>query len=180
MPLYEFYCEPCHTVFTFRSVSVDTSTLPGCPRCGARLRREVSLFAHHVRGGEGIGDEAGAPEGDAAGRMDRVMAEMGSRVEALDEEDGDPREAVRVMRELAESGGLAFNREVREALSRIEAGEDPEKIDEEFAEVFESDNPFDESQAAGARGRLPERARRLRAPQRDPRWYDLQAGGQPE
>lgn len=169
MPLYEFYCEPCHTIFTFRSPRVDTATVPACPACGARLKREVSAFAHIVRG-KSAPDTA--DDGEAASRMDDVLARMGERVQALDDEDADPREAVKVMKEMAAAGGLAFNNEVQEAMARIEAGEDPERIDEEFKEVFDSENPFAESDGVSG-GRLSELWRRMRGPRRDPKWYDL-------
>ena len=176
MPLYEFYCEPCHTIFTFRSPRVDTVTVPACPVCGALLKREVSAFAHIVRGKSAPDASA---DGDAASRMDEVLARMGERVQALDDEDADPREAVKVMKEMAAAGGLAFNKEVQEAMSRIEAGEDPGKIDEEFKEVFDTDNPFAEGEEDGA-PRGVSWLRRLRGPARDPKWYDLtrEDGGQ--
>lgn len=181
MPLYEFYCEPCHTVFTFRSPRVDTATVPACPACGARLRREVSSFAHCVKGAGAAEPGGGAeaePDGASADRMARVMEQMGERIQSLDDADADPREAVKVMRAMAEAGGLSFSAEVREALARIEAGEDPEKVDEEFAEVFETDNPFADG-AAEAGGRASALWRRLRGPRRDPVWRDLKpdAGG---
>ncbi len=169
MPLYEFYCEPCHTVFTFRSPRVDTVTLPPCPACGKKLRREVSSFAHIVRG---HAQETATAGEDATDRMDRVLSQMGERMQALEDDEADPREAVKVMRELASAGGLHFNKEVQEAMARIEAGEDPEKIDEEFSEVFDTENPFadgDEEAGKAGAGLL----RRLRGPKRDPKWYDL-------
>ena len=169
MPLYEFYCEPCHTLFTFRSPRVDTATVPSCPVCGARLKREVSAFAHIVRGKSA---PDASSDGEAASRMDEVLARMGDRVQALDDEDADPRDAVKVMKEMAAAGGLAFNKEVQEAMARIEAGEDPERIDEEFKEVFDTENPFAESDSE-AGGRLSELWRRMRGPRRDPKWYDL-------
>lgn len=173
MPLYEFYCEPCHTIFTFRSLRVDTETVPLCPQCATKLKREVSSFAHIVSGKV---QEAAEPEcaggEDAMDRMDRVLAQMGERMQDLEDDEADPREAVKVMKELASAGGLHFNKEVQEAMARIEAGEDPEKIDEEFSEVFDAENPFadgeDDLGQAGA-GWL----RRLRGPKRDPKWYDL-------
>jgi putative FmdB family regulatory protein len=172
MPLYEFYCEPCHTIFTFRSPRVDTATLPLCPRCGKKLKREVSSFAHIVRGNVPEGPEAGADGEDAADRMDRVLSQMGERMQALEDDEADPREAVRAMKELASAGGLHFNKEVQEALARIEAGEDPEKIDAEFSEVFDTDNPFadgDDDAGTSGVGWL----RRLRGPARDPTWHEL-------
>jgi len=172
MPLYEFYCEPCHTVFTFRSPRVDTATVPVCPHCAKKLKREVSAFAHIVRGGVQEGPETETGGEDETDRMDRVLSQMGERMQALEDDDADPREAVKVMKELASAGGLHFNKEVREAMARIEAGEDPEKIDEEFREVFDTENPFadedEESKRAGD-GWL----RRLRGPRRDPVWHDL-------
>ena len=172
MPLYEFYCEPCHTVFTFRSPRVDTVTVPACPLCGKALKREVSSFAHAVRGQVREACETGAADGDAAERMDRVLAQMGERMHTLEDDDADPREAVKVMKALADEGGLRFNAEVQEAMARIEAGEDPEKIDEEFSEVFEAENPFAEGDDAAGRSGLGW-LRRLRGPRRDPKWYDL-------
>jgi len=34
MPIYEFYCEPCHTIYNFFSRSVNTGKRPACPKCG--------------------------------------------------------------------------------------------------------------------------------------------------
>ena len=102
--------------------------------------------------------------------MDQVMAQMGDRMHALEDDTADPREAVKVMRELASAGGLHFNKEVQEAMGRIEAGEDPEKIDETFKEVFDAENPFEEGEQQ--QGGVPW-LRRLRGPDRDPKWYDM-------
>ncbi|MCK4728291.1 MAG: zinc ribbon domain-containing protein, partial [Desulfobacterales bacterium] len=33
MPIYEFYCEDCNTIFNFFSRSVNTTKRPPCPRC---------------------------------------------------------------------------------------------------------------------------------------------------
>lgn len=171
MPLYEFYCGVCHTVFTFRSLKVDTVTKPDCPVCGGPLAREVSVFAHITHGGN---EDTAPDEIGAVDRMEEVMERMGDRVRALDEADADPREAVKVMREMAAAGGMGFKSEVCEALDRIEAGDDPERVEEEFREVFETDNPFadgyDEERGGGAAAGW---WRRLRGPRRDPRWYDM-------
>jgi putative FmdB family regulatory protein len=142
MPLYEFYCEPCHTIFTFRFMRMDTKACPACPVCNASLKREISTFAHIVsRGAAATPPDSGdgAPQGlddTAAQRMEEAMARMGDRIQALDDDDADPREAVKVMREMAAAGGFHFDKDVKEALARIEAGEDPEKSDQDFADVF--------------------------------------------
>lgn len=173
MPLYEFYCRPCHTIFTFRAPRVDTKTVPSCPVCGGALSRQVSLFAHCVKGKHA---EAPAEDGGAAERMDRMMAEMGDKVDSLADDEADPRAAVSAMRAMAEAGGVHFNKDVREAFARIEAGEDPERVEEQFHEVFETENPFDESGDGEAAARSLAWWRRLAGPKRDPRWYDWSEG----
>ncbi len=46
MPVYEFYCADCHTVYNFFSQSVNTAKRPTCPKCGRpELERRASLFA---------------------------------------------------------------------------------------------------------------------------------------
>jgi len=162
-------------IFTFRSARVDTSTVPACPKCGFRLKREVSAFAHIVRGASKASEsDDNAEKGDPmAERLEQAAARLGERMEALADDDADPRDAVRVMRELADAGGLRFNAEVREAMARIEAGEDPERIDEQFSEVFDTDNPFEAGDAPGGQTSARDWLRRLRGPVRDPHWYDL-------
>ena len=45
MPIYEFYCADCHTIFNFLARKT-SSVVPGCPRCDRRrLERRVSAFA---------------------------------------------------------------------------------------------------------------------------------------
>ena len=34
MPIYEFYCASCHTVFNFLSKRINTDGTPACPKCG--------------------------------------------------------------------------------------------------------------------------------------------------
>ncbi len=52
MPIYEFYCEKCNTVFNFFSRSVNTAKVPACPKCRRPLTRQMSLFAKVSRGKE--------------------------------------------------------------------------------------------------------------------------------
>ena len=56
MPIYEYYCKPCHTIFSFLSRSVNVSARPACPRCGAELHKQVSSFAvsQKMRGTESL------------------------------------------------------------------------------------------------------------------------------
>lgn len=45
MPIYEYYCTPCHTIFSFLSRTANLSRKPACPRCGGELQKQVSSFA---------------------------------------------------------------------------------------------------------------------------------------
>ncbi len=68
------------------------------------------------------------------------MEMLGREVEKIDEDD--PRQAAAMMRKLSEATGLALKPEMKEALERMERGEDPEKIEEEMGALLDSDDPF--------------------------------------
>jgi putative FmdB family regulatory protein len=56
MPIYEYYCKPCHTIFSFLSRTANVSRQPACPRCGGELHKQVSSFAfsQKMRGTENL------------------------------------------------------------------------------------------------------------------------------
>jgi putative FmdB family regulatory protein len=164
--MYEFYCPHCHTIFTFLSRRVNTGALPPCPRCGRDdMRREVSPVSVTGSAEEPGGDEDAFP-GDEA-RMERALESLASEAEGLDEED--PRQAARLMRRLSDMTGMQFGGAMEEALARMEAGEDPEKIEEELGDQMNEDELFQfREQQAGGR-RTAKRA----APHRDPGLYDM-------
>ncbi len=46
MPVYDFFCEACNTLFSFYSKTVRSSAdCPVCPRCGGCLRKRVTAFS---------------------------------------------------------------------------------------------------------------------------------------
>ena len=46
MPIYEFFCENCNTIFNFFSKTVNTKKNPNCPKCkDKKLSRQISIFA---------------------------------------------------------------------------------------------------------------------------------------
>ena len=168
MPVYEFYCADCHTVFSFLSRKVNTSKRPDCPRCGkARLARKASSFAISKGRAETDGSDEGLPEFDEA-RMEQAMASIAQEAEGMSEED--PRQMARLMRKLYDSTGLQLGEGIEEAIRRMEAGEDPEKIEEEMGDLMETEDPL-----AGGGGKKLSRAlrRRLRPPSVDDTLYEL-------
>lgn len=171
MPIYEFYCSECHTVFNFLARSVNTTRRPACPRCGRpRLERKVSAFAISKGRSEADG-EAGLPDMDE-GRMERAMAALAREAEGMSEDD--PRHMARLMRKLYDSAGLPLGGTLDEAIRRMEAGEDPEKIEEDIGDLVEADDPLLGGGAeTGVRRGLDRLRRRLRPPSRDETLYEL-------
>src|SRR5512134_3465213 len=106
MPIYEFYCPDCHTVFNFLARSGHTSRRPDCPRCGrAGLERRPSLFAISKRRPEAGEAAEGEPPLDDP-RLEKAIESMAGELDGVDESD--PRGAARMMRRLYETAGLAM------------------------------------------------------------------------
>ena len=164
MPIYEFYCDKCHTIFNFFSRTVNTRKVPLCPHCKQnKLSRQVSMFAFTGRAKEDDGmDDLPVDEG----QMEKAMQMLAGEAEKINEDD--PRQAAQLMRKLTRMTGLELGNGMEEALSRMEQGEDPEQIEAEMGDLLEGDDPF---QLKGKKG-LGGGARR-QAPKRDETLYDL-------
>jgi putative FmdB family regulatory protein len=68
MPIYEFYCNDCNTIFNFFSKTVNTSKKPKCPKCKAKtLSRQMSAFAFTGKATEDS-DENGKSDANAGRR----------------------------------------------------------------------------------------------------------------
>ena len=81
MPIYEFYCSACHTIYNFLARTPKPRKRPTCPRCGRpRLERRASAFAISKGLPEPSADD-GLGEIDDA-KMERAMAEMPPRPRA--------------------------------------------------------------------------------------------------
>ena len=129
MPIYEFYCSACHTLLNFFSATVDTERRPDCPHCAAaELERRPARFATLSHGaGEPNGD---LPEVDDA-RMERAMEAVAGELEAAGD-DEDPRQMARLMRRFGETSGLEMSEQMESFVSRLEAGEDPDDVEQEL------------------------------------------------
>jgi len=160
MPIYEFYCAACNTIFSFFSKSVNTSTTPACPKCSSPLKRQVSLFACIDSSAKDSGsDELPIDES----RLEGAMTKLAAQADTLD--DSDPRQAARLMRMFSDMTGVKLGDGMQEALSRLEAGEDPDEIESEMGDILESEDPF---QPGGTKSRG-----KKSAPLRDETLYDL-------
>ena len=168
MPIYEFYCPSCHTIYSFWSKRVETERVPPCPQGGRHcLSRQVSRFSVTSGGEKGEGDEMGDLPVDEA-KLERAMTDLASQAEGLDEDD--PRAAARLMRKLSESTGMEYGEAMQEALRRLEAGEDPDAVEEEMGGLLEGDEePFSRAGMEKKGGRRQRQA----PPVRDDTLYDM-------
>jgi putative FmdB family regulatory protein len=165
MPIYEFYCRNCHMIFNFYSSSVNTDKRPKCPKCGkTKLERQMSLFATSKGRGEEDGDTP-MPDLDEA-KMEQAMNLLSKEAEHIDEND--PKQAANLMRKLTDMTGLNLGPGMEEALRRMEAGEDPEQIEEEMGDLLEGEDPF----AFGGSGKAS-KSRKNRPPVKDDTFYEL-------
>ncbi len=168
MPIYEFYCRDCHTIYSFFARRVDTETTPKCPK-GARhkLRRQMSRFAISSGRSDSASDLSGPDVDMDDAKMEQAMMQMAGEMENVNEED--PRAMARMMRKLMETTGMNMGEGMEEAIRRMEAGEDPDKVEEELGDALDGDDPF-----ASSEGKLRNMRRRLgEAPNVDPEVYDM-------
>jgi putative FmdB family regulatory protein len=174
MPIYEFFCNDCNTIFSFLSRSVDTTTAPACPKCHKpNLSRRLSLFATTGRAKEKNNDQpgdAGAGPGEVPfdeSKMEKAMTTLAGEAERIDENN--PRAAADLMRRLSDMTGLKYGDKMQEAISRMEAGEDPESIEAELGGALENEDPFVMPDA----GEGSKTGVRKKAPTRDETLYEM-------
>jgi putative FmdB family regulatory protein len=142
MPIYEFACPKCRVIFNFLSKRINPDRLPVCPKCGnKRMSKQMSGFAM-PRGLK----ESAAPAGDAGDddmampnfddpRVARAMNEMERDMASLDENN--PKHMAHMMRKMKDimpAGSIP--KELDVAINRLEAGEDPDKIEADMGDVL--------------------------------------------
>lgn len=165
MPIYEFYCPDCNTIYNFYSTKVNTEKIPHCPKCAReRLERILSPFATIRRSRTEGEDELPLPDLDEE-KMERAMAALVDEAESIDEDD--PRQAARLMRKLSDLAGLNLGPAMEEAIERMEAGQDPEEIEEQMGDLLEEADPAQLFQKKGGKPRR-------RAPKVDETLYSLE------
>ncbi len=141
MPIYEFACPKCRVIFNFLSKKVNPERSPVCPKCGNKnLAKQMSRFAAP----RGAKEPAAAPEAGEGEppmpdlddpRVMRAMSELESDMEHMDENN--PRHMARMMRKMKDLlPPGAVPKEMDIAIKRLEAGEDPEKIEADMGDLL--------------------------------------------
>src|SRR5712671_8082329 len=141
MPIYEYACPKCRVIFNFLSKRINPDRLPVCPKCGnKKMAKQMSRFAmtrglkEPVGKSEMEGGEPPMPDMDDP-RMERAMMELEKDMEHLDENN--PKHMAHMMRKMKDlmpAGSMP--KELDVAIKRLEAGEDPEKIEEDMGDVL--------------------------------------------
>jgi putative FmdB family regulatory protein len=141
MPIYEFACPKCRKIFSFLSKRVNPDRTPVCPKCGnKKLSKQVSRFAL-TRGlkepaakPEAGGDEPPMPDMDDP-RVERAMMELERDMEHLDENN--PKHMAHMMKKMKDlMPPGTMPKELDTAIKRLEAGEDPEKIEADMGDLL--------------------------------------------
>ncbi len=136
MPIYEFYCDVCNVVFNFHSPRVNTEKVPDCPKCGKKeLSKQISKFATI---GKAKGEEDDAFAGMDESKMEQAFESLMSEAERVNEDD--PRQMATLMRTFTDKTGMQLGDSMEEAISRMEAGEDPEQVENEMGDALSEDD----------------------------------------
>jgi putative FmdB family regulatory protein len=141
MPIYEYACPKCRVIFNFLSKRLNPDRLPVCPKCGnKKMTKQMSRFAmsrglkEPAAKTEPQSGEPPMPDFDDP-RMERAMMEMERDMEHLDENN--PKHMAHMMRKMKDlMPPGAMPKELDIAIKRLEAGEDPEKIEADMGDVL--------------------------------------------
>jgi putative FmdB family regulatory protein len=136
MPIYEFFCASCNVIFNFYSARINTTTIPACPRCGqGQMSRQMSTFARIGTAKEESDDML---SGLDEAKMERAFASLMQEAEGMNQDD--PRKMAQLMRKFTAQTGIGLGDAMDEAISRMEAGEDPEAIEKEMGDTLGDDD----------------------------------------
>ena len=175
MPIYEYYSPDTNKIYAFFARGhAGPDQVPRCPDGKQHsMRKIMSGFAVIGRAQE-PGSDDGKDLDDP--RMEAAMAELEREMSGMDEENPDPRQMGRLMRRMADITGEKMPAAMEEMVGRLEAGEDPEKLEEEFGDMPELDE-FGSSESDSGEDSLTSKGRallrRMRGPRRDPELYEL-------
>jgi putative FmdB family regulatory protein len=136
MPIYEYYCDQCNMVFNFYSSRVNTTKIPACPKCGKKeLSKQISTFATIGKAKEITDDQfSGLDEL----KMEHAFESLMREAEHINEDD--PRQMASLMRKFTSQAGVHLGDSMEEAISRMEAGEDPEQVEKDMGELLNEED----------------------------------------
>jgi putative FmdB family regulatory protein len=136
MPIYEYYCDQCNVIFNFYSSRVNTTKVPACPKCGKEeLAKQISTFATITKGKEESDDQL---SGLDESKMEHAFESLMREAEHVNEDD--PKQMASLMRKFTSQTGIHLGDSMEQAISRMEAGEDPEQVEKEMGELLNEED----------------------------------------
>ena len=173
MPIYEFFCPDNRRIYSFFARSIRLSDkLPRCPD-NPKWKMEKMISGFAITGRAKEAGAAGTDDLDDA-KMEAAMGEMEREFGSLGDTDNpDPRAMAKMMRRMGEISGQKLPAEMNEVIARLEKGEDPDKLEAEYGDVF---NAMDEAGGADENGgdaATRTKARRKKRITRDPKLYEM-------
>ena len=174
MPIYEFFCPSNRRIYSFFARSIRYSDLqPRCPDNPKwKMEKMISGFAITGRAKEKSRDVPGMDDFDDA-KLESAMGDMEREFGGLSDTDNpDPRAMARMMRRMGEISGQKLPAEMNEVIARLEKGEDPDKLEAEYGDVFDAmDEPTGPDEGSGGlETRIRARKKRVT---RDPKLYEM-------
>lgn len=162
MPIYEFYCQSCNVIFNFFSAKVNTEKIPACPQCGReKLSKQISTFATVGKAEENDFSMAGCFD---ESKMEEAFESLMKESENITEED--PRKMASLMRSFTSRTGIKLGDTMEEAISRMESGEDPEKVEKDLGHLLEGEDFSFDQVRSGLK-------KRREKPEHDEKLYEL-------
>jgi len=145
MPIYEFYCDNCNTIFNFFSRKIKNQKSPTCPKCDKpELQRKLTTFA--TLSGKKEENDQIIPGMDEA-KVEKAISLLAQQAGNINEDD--PKQAVGLMRKFSEIAGVRLSSNMEEALTRIESGENPEQVESDMGDLMEGEDPFTSESKSG-------------------------------
>lgn len=165
MPIYEFYCPANNKLYSFLARSLAyRDQVPQCPDNPALpLEKRVSGFAIIGKAKEEQENDPFAGIDDA--KMETLMEDMEGEMSGMDDANPDPRQLGRFMRKMTDLMGDKTPPELRDMVRRLEAGEDPDKLESDYGDMDGSDEALF--------SQMKTIIRNARPPIRDPKLYEI-------
>ena len=170
MPIYEFFCSENRRIYSFFARSLRfADKVPRCPDHPKwKLEKMLSSFA--ITGNR---EEPKADTGGDDAQMDAAMDVMEREFGSIaDSDNPDPRAVAKMMRRMGELTGGKMPAQMEEMIARMEKGEDPDKLEEEYGDALgELEAPAGDGEGEASGGKPLFRKRQKVT--RDPTLYEM-------
>ena len=141
MAIYEYYSPDNKRIYSFYAKSISQSDkLPRCPdNPKYKMIKMISNFSvtENKPNSESVTELMSNDSRNHV--LQRTMNEIESDMTGIDEENPNPRKLGQLMRKIAEISGRGISEEMEELMRSMEAGEDPDELEEKFENMCEDE-----------------------------------------